>query len=222
MKLFAQPAYSFISSGCFNMKFRRCIWAVLTAALLFGSLGVAEVNAYGPRRGYAAPAMAYYPPVGGYGMYYPMYVAPLPGYGILPPPLAMMNWYGYDSQPNVWGRTAEDYGYRSDQFDGAPRKRAALYPAVPFEKSPEERLADVRRMRYEITVPFADAVVLIDGVKTKQTGLTRVFVTPPMQEEKEYTVTITVQWTDQDGTPRTRAKTFTVLAGGTVRHTFIE
>jgi len=191
---------------------------MLVAAMVLGSVGRPTANA-GGRRVFAAPSVAYYtpPPTWGYGVYYPMYVAPLPGYGILPPPFTMMNQYGYayDLQGLGFPRTAEDYGY-------TPRKRTSLYPAIPFEKSAEERLTELRRVRYEITVPFENAVVLFDGVKTKQTGLTRVFVTPPMQEDKEYTSTITVEWTEKDGTPRMRTRTFTVHSGDTVRHTFIE
>jgi uncharacterized protein (TIGR03000 family) len=52
--------------------------------------------------------------------------------------------------------------------------------------------------------------------------LTRVFTTPPLEEDKQYSATITAQWVDQAGETRTRQRTFTVVAGETVRHTFIE
>ena len=74
-----------------TMKFRRFALALLAAAVLLGSLGVSNVSAWGPRRGYVGPG--YYPyPVAGYGWggpAYPLYnpyVAPYPAYGILPPP----------------------------------------------------------------------------------------------------------------------------------------
>jgi uncharacterized protein (TIGR03000 family) len=205
------------------MKFHRFVWALLLATIVLGSLEITEANAFA-RRIYVAPEPAYYPlePMpyhyNSYVMpyYYNPYVMPLPGYGILPLPPALLGPRSVFDAPQ---RTAEDYGYR---LDTPARKRPGLYPAVPFEKSPEDRLADLRRVRYEITVPFADATLLIDGSKTKQTGLNRVFVTPPMQEDKVYTVTITVEWSEKDGTARKREKTFTVVAGETVRHTFIE
>ena len=203
------------------MMFRRCVGALLVAVAVLISLGSSEANAFGARRGYYAPGYGgmYYPE---YYPYYNPYVAPLPAFGILPQPLATMNMlYGYDSQGYGAQRT-ENYGIVRDPSDPPARKRSALYPAVPFEKSPAERLTDLRRVRFEITVPFANAAVLFDGVKTKQTGLAREFVTPPMQEDKEYSVTIVVQWTEQDGTVRTRQKTFTVVAGESVQHTFIE
>src|ERR1700688_4093235 len=79
-----------------TMKFRRFALALLAAAVLLGSLGVSNVSAWGPRRGYVGPG--YYPyPVAGYGWggpAYPLYnpyVAPYPAYGILPPPFATYN-----------------------------------------------------------------------------------------------------------------------------------
>src|SRR5207247_1282936 len=120
-------------------------------------------------------------------------------------------------------RIADDYGYVRDPLAPPPRMRASLYPAVPFEKSSETASADRRRVRFEITVPYADATVTFDGARTKQTGLNRVFVTPPMDDGKEYTVTIVVQWTKQDGTPSApRQKAFTARAGQTIQHTFVE
>jgi uncharacterized protein (TIGR03000 family) len=200
------------------MKFHRSVWALLAAAVLLGSIGISEVNAFG-RRGYVAPQPGlYYPMAPMYGYYYNPYVLPLPAYGILPVPLNQ-NYYREDSGYGIQ-RAADDYGY---QLDTPARKRSSMYPAVPFEKSPEERLLDLRRVRFEITVPYADAVVFFDGVKTKQTGTTRVFMTPPMQEDRDYSVTIMVQWTKDDGTPSLpRSKTFNVVAGETIRHTFIE
>jgi uncharacterized protein (TIGR03000 family) len=198
------------------MKLQRCVWALLIAAAVLASLGGSSANAQG-RRVIVAPGYGYYQGPWTYGYNYYRYVAPLPGYGILPPPFVMMNEYGYGSTPQDLGvlSTTEGLGY-------IPRARNSLYPAVPYEKSPEERLQELRRVRYEITVPVEDAVVLFDGAKTKQTGLTRVFRTPPMQEGKEYTSTITVEWTEKDGTARMRSRTFSVHAGDMVRHTFNE
>jgi uncharacterized protein (TIGR03000 family) len=205
------------------MKVRQCIWALLLAGIFLSSLGISQVNAFQQRRVFVVPVpgVVYFPPGPVYPYYYYSYVMPLPAYGILPPPLATMNML-YRSDAGYYGvqRTAEDYGY---QLDAPARKRTSLYPAVPFEKLPEVRLADLRRVRFEITVPYADAVVYFDGAKTKQTGLKRIFMTPPMQEDKEYTATIMVQWTKQDGTlSAPRQKTFTVVAGETVQHTFVE
>ena len=208
------------------MKFQRCVWVCLAAALLLSSLATAKLSAFPPRGGYVTPGAEglYYYRAPMYSYYYfNPYVMPLPGYGILPPLASTYQYYGHESQSSDWFRTAEDYGYTPDRFESPPRKRTALHPAVPFERSPEVRLADLRRVRFEITVPYADAIVQFDGAKTKQTGLKRVFVTPPMQEDKDYSVTIVVQWLTNEGALSSpRQKTFTVVAGETVQHTFIE
>lgn len=213
------PAGTFFRPTGYTMKFRLCMRALLLAGVLLGPVGISEVNAQ--RRVFVGPTLSYFPQGPAYPYYYNPYVMSLPAYGILPQPLATMNMvYRYDAVYYGVQRTAEDYGY---QLDTPARKRASLYPAVPFEKLPEVRLADLRRVRFEITVPYADAVVYFDGAKTKQTGLKRIFVTPPMQEDKEYSATIMVRWTKQDGTlSAPRQKTFTVVAGETVQHTFIE
>jgi uncharacterized protein (TIGR03000 family) len=160
--------------------------------------------------------MYYSYPSTGYGDYYlpyeNPYVAPLPGYAILPLPLASPNW-----RPE---RGWIGFG-RDSTSDRGPRSRPTLYPAVPYEPTPSA--TDRLRARFEIGVPYANALVTFDGAKTKQAGLNRVFVTPPMEEGKEYTVTIAVQWMKEDGSMSTpRTKTFNVKAGQTIQHTFVE
>ena len=196
------------------MNLRRCVGALLLAGCFLGLASAADAQVLRWRRGYgyAAPA---YPPTAYTS--YPPYVMPLPAYGILPPPLATY----YMLQGAGTGATGYNYGASTDQLDYIPRQRPSAYPAIPFEKS-EVRLSDLRRVRYEITVPFAHATVLIDGAKTKQTGLQRSFITPPLQEDKQYSTTVVVQWLDENKMPRTRQRTFTVVAGETIRHAFVE
>jgi len=154
---------------------------------------------------------------GYYGYDYNPYVVPLPAFGILPVPAPSKYLY---HRPDAVQRAPEIYLY---QPDAPVQKRPSRSPVVPYEKSSDERLLDLRRVRFEITVPYENAVVFFDGVKTKQTGTKRVFMTPPMEEGKTYSVTIAVQWTKDDGTPSLpRTKTFNAVAGETIRHTFIE
>lgn len=61
--------------------------------------------------------------------------------------------------------------------------------------------------------------MLLDGVKTKQTGLKRVFVTPPLDEDEQYTVIITAEWSDESGETRIRHKEFIVVASEKTVHT---
>lgn len=199
------------------MKFQHCIGALVTATAILGVLGVSEANAWGRRGPAVVPSPVYY----GYGYpYYHSYVQPLPTYGVLPPPLlAYQSVYGYDP---YYGTRRQGDGAVADPLDYVPRKRTSTHPAIPYSPSPESKLEDLRRARFEIHVPNEKAVVLFDGVATKQTGVTRVFVTPPLLEDKLYSSTIEVQWTDEAGTRISRRKTFDYVAGESMSHRFSE
>lgn len=217
------------------MKLRRSLCASIAAITVVCGLSVGESQAQYRRMSYTpiGPVYESYAPFPGpvfhsymFPPYYstPHYILPLPGYGVLPPHLATNPWhqYGYGGQ-RFDSQFPEPRGQVIDPLDYTPRKRNALYPAVPFEKTREERLGDVRRVRFEITVPYENARVLFDGVETKQTGLTRTFVTPPMEEDREYNATIRVEFVRKGETDiRTRQKAFTFVAGETVKHTFVE
>jgi uncharacterized protein (TIGR03000 family) len=144
-------------------------------------------------------------------------VAPLPAYGVMPLPLATYQMQGYDlyGQP----RSGESSG---PGFETMPRQRPSIYPAVPYDPTPEKSATDRRRARFDIAVPTADAIVLFDGVKTKQTGLSRTFMTPPLTEDKLYTSTIEVHWNDEAGTKVSRRRVFEFVAGETVTYKFSE
>lgn len=219
------------------MKLQRHIGTMLAAAVL---LSVSASQAFAQSRTVFFP---YYPyvtyPSGPHGLNplvqpnttswttwesYNPYVAPYPSYGILPPPFLTAQG-GYTSQNGGYGtrRTAEDFGYSRGDITTNPAKRNAMYPAVPFQGRPEEEsIADARRARFYITVPDADAVVYFDGVKTRQAGTEREYVTPPLDANRDYTSTIEVRFLGENGKERTRTKTFDINAGKTVRHTFIE
>ncbi len=192
------------------MMYRRCVRALLLAAVVVGALG-AQAFAGGRRAaivpfyGYAEPAFGY-----GYGYYYNPYVAPFPAYGILPPPYSTIRmYYGDDNRtPGIAGTT-------TNQLDYVPRMRASEFPAVPFQKPPVEAApVDLKqRFQFEITVPTADAVVLVEGAKTTQTGLHRVYMTPPLVADKHYAYTVEVQWTDEAGARRTEKTSFDFLLG---------
>jgi uncharacterized protein (TIGR03000 family) len=213
------------------MMSRRCFWALLAVSVSL--FAVSDLFAWG-RRGPAVIQSPdyYYPPF--YGNAYPMtygfpyntpygvpdaipYVAPYPYYGVLPPAFAaMQRYYGYNSGQ------ATGIDSRVGTLDYEPRRRSTQYPAVPFGASTEDRQTDLTRARFEINVPVADAVVLFDGVKMTQTGLQRIFLTPPLVEGKIYSATFEVQWTAEDGARLTRKKSFDFVIGERLAHTFIE
>ncbi len=196
------------------MKFRRSVLAALAATVFLAWFCASEASAWG-RRAMMAPAYSY-APGWGYGGYGPMvpYHNPylgggIPGFGMLPPSVAQWDM--------MYQQGRADPSQRVD----APRFRNTP-PATRFMKSPEERENDLRRARFEFTVPTAEAVVLFDGAKTSQTGLNRVFITPPLADDKAYSSTLEVQWMDEAGTRITRKKTFDFVAGETLRHRFAE
>jgi uncharacterized protein (TIGR03000 family) len=108
-----------------------------------------------------------------------------------------------------------------DQIDYIPRARPNLYPAVPYEPTPT-KAADKTRARFDFTVPVPNAIVLFDGSKTSQTGINRIFNTPPLAEGKRYTMAVEVQWRDEAGTPVTLRRSFEFGAGETITHKFAE
>ena len=61
----------------------------------------------------------------------------------------------------------------------------------------------------------ANAVVEIEGVKTKATGEVRRFVSPALASGKNYTYTIKVTWKDADGKDQSKEETVKVVPGGT-------
>jgi uncharacterized protein (TIGR03000 family) len=198
------------------MKFQHCLGAMLAATATFGVLGISDASAWG-RRGGGVPS-PYYGPHPYYG--YP-YVNPYgPYYGVLPPPVL-----GYQAQyanDPYWGTRRPVDGPAVEPLDYVPRKRTSMHPAIPYTASPQERLEDLRRARFTISVPTVAAVVLFDGTTTMQTGLTRVFVTPPLGEDKLYSSTIEVRWTGEDGAKLVRTKTFDYVAGESITHRFSE
>jgi uncharacterized protein (TIGR03000 family) len=193
--------------------------ALLLSAIVVGALGGGEAQAQtSAPTAPALPYSAYCPP----GFIGNPYIAPYPGYGIMPLPFATYrSLYGEDLYSS---KNATPPGtLPTFQMDYLPRVRGGLYPAVPYEKAPDTRPPggakdDVTRFRFEVTVPTADAVVLLNGAKTTQTGLRRTYVTPPLVADKHYVYTVEVQWTDDAGSRRTEKTSFDFLLGEPSKH----
>jgi uncharacterized protein (TIGR03000 family) len=172
---------------------------------------------YGGRAGYPWGLW----PTWGYGSpmvysYYQAWYMPLPAYGIMPQPLATYNMLQGGTL-----RSSDDFRAR-DYYEPPARMRTSMYPAVPNERGSGVRVEDLRRVRFDIVVPFENAVVFFDGTKTTQSGQRRIYQTPPLEEDKQYVVTIRVEFNDKAGERRVRSREFTVVAGQSVTHAFIE
>jgi uncharacterized protein (TIGR03000 family) len=64
-----------------------------------------------------------------------------------------------------------------------------------------------------------DAEVWVNGVKTKQTGESRYFFSPPLEPGKKYSYLMRVLW-KKDGNPVEESQRLLVQAGATIRRDF--
>jgi uncharacterized protein (TIGR03000 family) len=123
----------------------------------------------------------------------------------------------YGAFPNVFNPYG--FGYNSWSYSGpitmpgwiasgySPRFRSSLYPALPVDSAsnndvliiPASSPAPDDRARLEIQVPVADARVWLDGVPMTQTGLSRRYVTPPLDPNSRYSYEVKVRWRDDRG-----------------------
>jgi uncharacterized protein (TIGR03000 family) len=65
--------------------------------------------------------------------------------------------------------------------------------------------------QFTVEVP-AGAEVYLEGVKTRQTGTSRVFVSPPLIPGQQYTYEVRARWTD-NGQPVEQTRSLAVMAG---------
>lgn len=121
--------------------------------------------------------------------------------------------YGYPG----WGG---GYGYYSTTYitpvisvastaTAAPLIRSAVYPATPWRES----AVMTAGAHVDVRVPAADAQVWIDGVRMKQTGLERRFVTPALDAGSVYDLEVRASWCDPAGVPYTQTRRLNVRAG---------
>jgi uncharacterized protein (TIGR03000 family) len=64
-----------------------------------------------------------------------------------------------------------------------------------------------------VLLPEREAHLLIDGAKTKQTGTSRRFVSPPLEPSRTFTYTLTAQWEPNNYTTVIRTRAARVQAG---------
>src|SRR5262249_9802294 len=126
--------------------------------------------------------------------YYPRYSYAYPywGYG---------SSYPYDYSSSV-------YSYLPDTYVGAtpPVDYRAYYPSAAATTPPATHTVQI-----DVTVPTGTDL-WFDGVKTRTTGASRRFVSPPLTRGMEYQYTVRAQWMD-NGRPVTRTRQVTVHAG---------
>jgi uncharacterized protein (TIGR03000 family) len=218
-----------------------CVWLTLPAPAFAQHQGYWGNNAYGYQHG----TWAYYPgygystviPGNGY-MWNPSYrnwnnPSPLPGttpgvgygtylYGQGPPRSTMepSTYYGPGSATQFYG-----YNRAADTYVGTlPTAGYSLggYPFAGYSAAyPPAVLAAAKTARAYITMrlPTADAEVFFDETLMKQSGTSRVYMTPQLDRDHKYSFQISVRWTD-NGQERKEVRTVPVVPGDAVQVDF--
>jgi uncharacterized protein (TIGR03000 family) len=106
-------------------------------------------------------------------------------------------------------------GYQSNYPPSGPLINPTINLSVNNGASTAPRPADV-----EVRVP-SDAVLWFEGVRMKQTGSQRSFISPPLQPGKEYKYNVRIQWTE-NGQPVEQTRTIIVRAGEQVQVDFTQ
>jgi uncharacterized protein (TIGR03000 family) len=91
-------------------------------------------------------------------------------------------------------------------------------PASEPGRAPAEKLPPptTNEAQLQLLVP-EKAEVMVDGIKTRQTGTVRDFVSPPLTPGKNMTYTIAVRYTDADGKPVEETHSIRVRANDRLR-----
>jgi len=187
---------------------------VLAASAFFWAAGPAGAWPLGSPVYHYGPADPYPPSVYGYnlddlhpgyygGGHYREYYNFGRGYGLanFPDPLPASPYiYPYGDRARImWG------------YPSAPSVTAFEPPTAPT--TPPEPVAYL-----EVQVPNG-AQIWLEGSKTKQTGTTRLFVSPPLNAGEEYTYEVRARWT-QDGREVEQTQRVAVHAGDRLHLTF--
>ena len=124
------------------------------------------------------------------------WTAPWRRYWVLRPPLP--------ASPNVLPSAPGGDGW----VRGAPPQAVGAEPApLVIQAVPEgEPIA-----QFTVEVP-ANAELYLEGVKTRQTGTSRVFVSPPLTSGRQYVYEVRARWME-NGQPVEQTRSLTVAAG---------
>lgn len=148
-----------------------------------------------------------------YGPYItrPYFTAPIyRNYGLYPTPgvvgpIIVTPLPNYERPPyELYGGGYSAYRYGSDGAIAG----SVLPPPMPRRSASIPATIRVR-------VPATDAQLWFNGVKTKQTGLTRHFVTPPLAKGT-YQYRVRVTWRDEQGRPREREQVLRLRPGDSI------
>ncbi len=139
-------------------------------------------------------------------------------------------YYWQSPSPNrgYYDRGYYDRGYYNRGYDnrgydrGYYYDRWYYYPGYSFYYSPgydngywDSNYVDTRTAKIEVRLPNPNGEVWFDGQKTRQTGMTRTFTSPPLEPGRSFNYQVSAAWHSQ-GQLMTEERTATVRAGSHV------
>lgn len=89
----------------------------------------------------------------------------------------------------------------------------ALLPFLALLPGAHAQTAEKQPVKLRVLMPWPNATLTIEGTDTKQTGSTRLFVSPPVETGRDYSYTLTTVWKPNNYTTKTRTRTVSVRAG---------
>jgi uncharacterized protein (TIGR03000 family) len=167
--------------------------------------GMAVVPVLTPFGAYPLLGPGFYPGFNGFGPgYYPAY------YNRAPVTINYYNAVPPSSQPEATtAAPSAPRGFQQSIQEFRNGKPVTPGPAAP---APEKSTPPTNKpARVEVTLP-ADAELWFDGVKTRQVGPTRHFVTPPLAAGQDYSYEVVATWRDR-GQAVSETRQITVRAG---------
>jgi uncharacterized protein (TIGR03000 family) len=199
----------------------------MSLLLALPDTGFAQMFGRGGRGGFTYGSGGF-----GYGNYGGTWVSPTygtygyggwgtPSYGGYGAPY--QSWGGmYYTQPAfspLYSSNTQPYGYPGVVTDGSvyggvPAGYSGYQSFYPPAGAAQQQTNDPSRAYIRVRVP-ADAQVMFDGTPTKQTGTDRMFMTPSLAGNQNYTYDITAQW-QENGKDRKQTKTVKLVPGQTV------
>jgi len=119
--------------------------------------------------------------------------------------------WGYAPSQGYYGGTYNNFTQGGTISGDINAGYQSSYP--PGFGGQQQQMNDRAMIRVHVA---PDARVSIDGSPTQQTGSDRLYVTPQLEGQGNYTYKVTARWRDQNGQEQTRTETVRFSAGRTV------
>jgi len=125
------------------------------------------------------------------------------------------NAYTWAGQPDTSGWTGSGYQSFYPPTYGNQAYGTQAYGVQQASGFAQQQQNDGRRAMIRVRVR-PDAQVMFEDSPTQQTGPQRIFITPPLEGDGNYTYKVTARWRDQYGKEESSTKTVRFSAGKTV------